>query len=398
MLRPSIVRPRLIGALSLAAALAGTLATVAACHLPGRSGAGGDVAIGVAFNPKRQGMDEIVRGATLAAETLSRDAAARAGGVRFVVRQAPQRLTSAVEVAQALRDDPSVVGIVGDAESGRTLDALPIVEDVEHGGARAIVAVSPTATSPALSGRSPWIFRVTPSDVAVSRATAAYLADSLGARRAAVVYRNDSYGRDWTAAFLGAFRARGGTVVQRDPYVAGVTEWEALAAYTHRTGADAILFPGSAEDAADFLRALRAEGVTVPFVGGDAVATLATRPEFAGARYATPYAADRAPHTPTSAAFIAAYRARWHDAPTARAALAYDAALVIGQAALAVGRDRQQVRSWIATLGTAHPPLAGATGTLAFDPAHDARDRSVTIATVAGAATAAAATTAEAGR
>ncbi len=358
---------------------------LAACHAPGRSSSG-DIAIGVAFNPQRAGMQEIVRGATLAAETLSRDEAARAAGVRLVVRQAPSQLTSAVEVAQALRDDPTVVGIVGEAESGRTLDALPVFEDVEHGGAHAIVAVSPTATTPALTGRSPWVFRVTPSDVAFSRATATFLADSLGARRAAVVYRNDSYGRDWTTAFLGAFRARGGAVVQRDPYVTGITEWKAIAAYTRRVGADAVLFPGSAEDAAEYLRALRAEGVTVPFIGGDAVAALAEHGEFAGVRYATPYAVDRAPRTPAAAAFVASYTARWHEPPTARAALAYDAALVIGHAALAHGRDRDAVRGWIATLGTEHPALSGATGPLAFDRAHDARDRTVAITTVAAAA------------
>src|SRR5207302_6800926 len=183
-------------------------------------------------------------------------------------------------------------------------------------------------TSTALSGRSAWVFRVTPTDAAVSQAAAAYLADSLGARRAAVVYRNDSYGRDWTTAFLTAFRARGGTVVERDPYVAGITEWPAIAAYTRQTNADVVLFPGSAEDAADYVRALRAAGATVPFVGGDAVSTLATRPEFAGVRFATPYDAAHAPRTPASSAFVAAYTARWHEAPTARAALAFDATLV----------------------------------------------------------------------
>src|SRR3954471_8971488 len=125
-------------ALAFVAAGASAVVATAACHVPGRgASAPDDVAIGVAFNPKRPGMDEIVRGATLAAESLTRNPAAHAAGLRFVVRQAPARLTSAVEVAQALRDDPAVLGIVGDAESGRTLDALPILEDVEHAGARA---------------------------------------------------------------------------------------------------------------------------------------------------------------------------------------------------------------------------------------------------------------------
>jgi branched-chain amino acid transport system substrate-binding protein len=359
---------------------------LAACRFPGHSGAGGtgDAVIGLAFNPQRQGMDEITRGAAVAVDMLSRDSAARSAGLRFVTRQPPHDVTSAVQVAQLLRDDAAVVGIVGDAESGRTLDAIPVLEDLDHAGAHAVVAVSPTATSTALSGRSAWVFRVTPTDAAVSQAAAAYLADSLHARRAAVVYRNDSYGRDWTSAFLAAFRGRGGAVVQRDPYVAGVTEWEALARYTRQSGADAVLFPGSAEDAAAYLRALRAAGVRIPFVGGDAVAPLGRQPEFAGDRYATPYDVEHSPRTPQSTAFVAAYTARWHEPPTARAALAFDAAMVIGQATLAVGRDRSRVRAWIAGIGAEHPALAGATGPIAFDRQHDARDRSVAIVSIPG--------------
>jgi branched-chain amino acid transport system substrate-binding protein len=371
---------------TLLAALAAVsvLPTLVACRALARRGPeDGDVVIGVAFNPERAGMNEIARGAVLAAEALSRDSAARAAGLHFVTHLPPGRMTSAVQIAQHWRDDPTVVGIVGDAESGRTLDAIPVLEDLEHRGARALVAVSPTATSTALSGRSSWVFRVTPSDAAVSQAAAAFLADSLGARRAAVVYRNDSYGRDWTTAFLSAFRARGGTTVQRDPYVAGITEWAALAAYTRQSGADAVLFPGSAEDAAEYVRALRTAGVTVPVVGGDAVATLAGHGEFAGVRFATPYDAEHAPRTAASAAFVAAYTARWHEAPSARAALAYDAATVIGRAVIAVGRDRTRVRDWVAGVGTAVPAIPGAAGPIAFDAKHDARDRSVTIVTVA---------------
>jgi branched-chain amino acid transport system substrate-binding protein len=372
----------------LATLLATSLAPLAGCSLPGHApgGATGEVVIGVAYNPQRPGMHEIARGTELAAEMLTRDSAARAAGLRFVTRQPPREITGAVAIAQRLRDDPSVVGIVGDAESGRTLDEIPVLEDLDHDGAHAVVAVSPTATSTALSGRSAWVFRVTPNDAAVSQAAAVYLADSIRARRAAVIYRNDSYGRDWTTAFIAAFRARGGAVVQRDPYVAGITEWDAIAAYTRRSGADAVLFPGSAEDAADYLRALRrVGGADVPFVGGDAVAPIAAQPEFAGARFATPYDASRAPQGRASQAFVAAYTARYREAPTARAALAYDATVVIGRAVLEVGRDRQRIRSWIAGLGGAHPALSGATGTLAFDARHDARDRSVSIVTVGSA-------------
>lgn len=357
---------------------------------PVRAPATDEVAIGVLV-PNRPGMAAVAQGAQLALDVLRTDPHARAAGVRFSLRVTPPSVASAVAAAERLRDDPAVLGIVGDAESGRTLDALPIVEDAAGGGARAVVAVTPTATSPALAGRSPWLFRLSPSDDVASRHVAGYVRDSLGSRRAAVVYRADSYGRDWAAAFVRAYSTGGGVVVARDPYLHGVTEWPAYARALAAARPDVVLFPGAASDAADFLRALRAAGVRVPLVGGDAVAPLADSAEFAGTRYAATFTADRAsaPGAPAAArAFVARYQARFGERPGVRAALGYEATLLLGQAALAVDRAapdrRRRVRDHLAALGRSAPAAAGLVGPIAFDTAHGVAARGVIVATVPG--------------
>lgn len=351
-----------------------------------------DVAIGVALNPDRPGMIAVERGVALATQTLAAEPAVSARGIRFVVRGTPHGISGAVAAAERLRDDPAVIGIVGDAESGRTLDALPVIEDAANGGARAVAAVTPTATSAALAGRSAWLFRLSPDDESASRAVAAYVADSLGARRAAVVYRNDSYGRDWATAFARAFERRGGTLVTRDPYLAGVTDWPVYARYLASRRPDVLLFPGSADDAASLLRALRAAGDHTPMLGGDAVAPLADSAEFAGARYAVPFtaaAATRPGASPEARAFVARYVARYGERPGVRAAMGYEAALLLGRAALAVDLAapdrRRQVRDWLAALGHATPAVRGVAGPIAFDARHGVVGRGVTIATVAAA-------------
>jgi branched-chain amino acid transport system substrate-binding protein len=380
----------------LAAAL---LLGVSGCRGSGASsaaagGAADTVAIGVALNPERPGMEAIHHGVDLAVAALNADTAVRARGIVFAVRRTPRGLTSAVRAAERLRDDPRVAGIVGDAESGRTLDALPVYEDVDGAGARAVVAVSPTATSAALAGRSPWLFRVSPNDETASRAVAAFAADSLVATRPAVVYRNDSYGRDWSATFARAYRARGRETVARDPYVAGVTEWESYAEYLATLQPDLVLFPGGAEDAGPFLRALRHHQLNIPVLGGDATAPMADSAEFAGLHYAGAFVADRAT-SPAARAFVSAYRARFGTPPGVRAAMAYEAAMLVGHAAAAVGpeapRRRQAVRDWIAGLGHGAAPLPGVAGPLAFDGKGDGVGRSVVVAQVKAAATAPAA-------
>jgi branched-chain amino acid transport system substrate-binding protein len=327
-------------------------------------------------------MESIYQGVELAVAQLN---AQRGDRPPLTLRRTPTEMTSAVQVAALLRDDPAVVGVVGHPESGTTQEALPIYEDANGAGRRAVAVVTPTATSPALSGRSRWLFRICPTDASASEAVARFVVDSLHARRAAIVYRNDSYGRDWTRSFAAAYRAAGGTVVQRDPYVSGGTEWAAYAAYMAQQGAEVLLFPGSVEDAEHAIRAVRATGREIPFIGGDAASGLEEHAaEFAGARY-TAFFDARLARTPEARAFVAAFEQRFGHAPDQRAALAYDAAMLIGRAALDVGHDRRRVRDALAAIDSAHA-VEGAAGRIAFDANQDATGKSVVVATVGGAA------------
>lgn len=372
---PGRRRPRRVAHL---VALACAIVSGAACH---RGASGSRVVIGVAVNPTGTQVASISRGVQIAIDVLN---VARHGrGAPFAMLLPPKQLTTAVQLATFLRDAPDVVGVVGHTDSGGTLDASSVYADDEDDGARAVVAVSPTATSPALSGRSPWLFRVCPSDVAASRAAARYVHDSLGARRAAIIYRNDSYGRDWARAFAAEYHAEGGAVVERDPYLSALGGWDAYAGYIRQLGADVVLFPGNAEDAALLVDALRAEGSRVPVLGGDAVSGLeAEGSRYAGVHFTAFFDARRAA-TPAARAFIAAYVQKYGELPDQRAALAYDAAMVIGRAVLAVGPDRVRVRDWLAQVGTTQRPIEGATGAIAFDAKHDVVNKPVVIGTVA---------------
>lgn len=369
--------------------LAGTLAVATLLAACGGGSATADagptpsdtVAIGVALDPARPGMASIYQGVELAIATLN---AERGDAPVLVMRRAPEEMSSAVAIAAELQRDPAVIAVVGHPESGTSLEALPVYEDVIHEGRHAVAVVSPTATSPQLSGRSPWFFRVCPTDATASEAVARYVVDSLGLHRASVIYRNDSYGRDWTRSFATAFTQAGGTVLQQDPYIQDVTEWEAYAALLHQLGSEVLLFPGSVEDAVPAIRALRAAGAgDVAFVGGDAVSGLEEEGiEFAGARY-TAFFDARQPSGPAASSFIAAFRRAHGQLPDQRAALAYDAAMLIGLAVREAGPDRARVRDALAEVGRSRPAFDGAAGRIAFDENRDVVDKPVVVTTVA---------------
>jgi branched-chain amino acid transport system substrate-binding protein len=347
-----------------------------------RSGVGNEIGIAVALNPQRTGMQSVYNGVQLAVSELNKQYGGQLGAARLVMVKGAPDVTDPVKIADTFREDRRVVGVVGHPESGTTLAAIDEYADTKNDGRNGVVAISPTGTSPALSGANRWLFRVCPSDVQSSRAVARYLLDSLKARRASVIYRNDSYGKDWAKSFGEAYRAGNGVVVQRDPYLQGATAWDAYAGYIKLLKPDVLLFPGSQEDALLALRALRAAGVSTPLIGGDATSGLeANAEEFPGVRY-TAFFLPRHATSTEARAFVAAYTAAFKEAPDQRAALAYDAAMLIGRGAVEVGADRAKIRDYVESIGRQRPPMAGAAGPIAFDVNHDPVNKSVVIARV----------------
>ena len=354
------------------------LAAVLGSACSGASERGGTIHIGIAADLKRANMQTVFRGMELAIDQLN----AEANGKRFEVIKPPAAATGAVEIAVSLRDDPRVVAAVGPADSRSSRESAPIFADEDGGGARALAGVSPTSTSVSLSGISPWLFRVCPSDAASSRAAARFVLDSLGYQRATIMYRNDSYGRGWSSAFAQAYSAAGGTVLERNPHIADMNEWRAYAGVIRLTRPDIVLFPGSPADLAGLVRSMRAVGAHTPVLGGDALSELeAQATEFAGVRYVAFFQASRA-QSAEAKAFVAAFTTKYGVPPEQRSALAYDATMLIARAALAVGPDRERVRDYLATVGGSRPAMTGVTGRIAFDDQHDVVDKPVVIATV----------------
>lgn len=369
-----------------AALAALALALLASCS----QGAGTEEQVAIGLASPMQPAGTVQRPALLAVRQGSELAISHLNEARprdvppFVLRTVSPELTSPVEIATTLRNDASVVGVVGHTDSGASLETAAIYEDAERHGERAVVAVSPTSTSERLSGRSKWFFRVCPNDLAASREAARFALDSLGATRATIIYRNDAYGRGWTRAFSEAYAAGGGKVLHRGPHLPNMTDWEAYTGLVRAQQPELVLFPGSPADAATFIRAVRRTGASPAVIGGDAVSELqAQSAEFAGVYY-TAFFLPARPPTAEGRAFVQAFERRFRTLPDQRAALAYDATMLIGRAVLAVGPDRAKVQQYLTTVGRSTPAMNGVTGTIAFDDKHDVVNKQIAIARVGG--------------
>ncbi len=368
-------RPATLRTLSLSIRVAGCLLSIVpqltGCAASGASAASDadSLYIAVAAN-RRAATDEYFDGAQLAIEHLN--ARRPAGGRPLALLAPPDTLGGAVEMATYFRDHGSVVGVVGHTGSAQMREASPIYGDVQGGGRRALVAISPTATHPEVTRLSDWVFRVCPTDDDAARALARFAADSLSGRRAAIIYRNDLFGRGFTRIFAPAYEREGGTVLERNPYLLGITEYEAYAERIARRGADVVVIAGGAQDAVDMIRQMRRLGVSPRVIGTDDLsginADTAHAREFAGVRYTAFYLPGV---NPSAASFEVEYRARFGRPPEHRAALSYDAAMLIGLAVHNVGPERRKVRDRIARTGSGAPAHAGVTGEIRFNEVGD---------------------------
>lgn len=116
-------------------------------------------------------------------------------------------------IAQNFVDDPRIVAVVGHVNSGAMVSAAHVYDGN-------LAAVATTATSPALTGISEWAFRVITSDSA-NAITIAHFVNTLGRKRAAVLYENNAYGRGLAENFRKSFV---GEVIGVDPIGEGAQQ------------------------------------------------------------------------------------------------------------------------------------------------------------------------------
>jgi branched-chain amino acid transport system substrate-binding protein len=260
----------------------------------------------------------------------------------------------ASKIAQQFVDSPDIIAVVGHVNSGAMVAAAQVYDG-------RLAAVATTATSPALTGISRWVFRVISSD-STNGAGIARFASSLGRKRAAILYENNTYGRGLGDAFRRAFA---GQVISMDPIGEGKEQsFGAYVTYFKQTKPDVVFIAGTDVSGLAFLREARRQNLDADFMGGDGWSGLsADTVGSQGVYVGVPFTAE----DPRADAqrFVAAFTTRFGVRPDNNAALAYDATMLVYAAAIQSGGDRARIRDYLASL-TETTAYKGVTGTIRF--------------------------------
>ena len=360
-------------------AIAGVLAAgvlSAACR-----GSGDTVVIGLAGPFSEARGRSMMLAAQLAVQEINRSGVL--GGRQLALRLMDDSASSAraIVVADSLRSDDAVVAVIGHLTSAPTLAAAAVY----NGGRRPVVEISPSASSPDLTGIGPYTFRVCATDLAHGTALAAYAWDRLAVRRVAVIYQNDDYGRGILATFRAEFLRRGGTLEEQDPVLGAATDPAPYIDHILQAGtAQAVMVAADRPTAVAVLRLLRQRGQELPVLGGDALTGIQSEGPLAeGVLLTSNYLPERP--GAANAAFVRAYAAANNaERPDHRGAGAYDAVHLIADAVRTSGPTRRAIRDYLASVGNARAGYEGVTGRIEFDGLGDARNKSVVVGVVRG--------------
>jgi branched-chain amino acid transport system substrate-binding protein len=280
-------------------------------------------------------------------------------GLEVLYRDSGSDPTRAASAAEALFENGAVL-VIGGVTSAEAKVMIPVADRAGR------VLISPSASAPELTGRSPFFFRVYPSDELEGVKAADFLALVRGARTVLVLQEDNDYTRGLLPVFVGEFTSHGGRVtgsVRLDE-----TGWHAQVRQAiDRHAPDGVYVCGYGEAILAGVRLLRSLGYrgTICTTSAFSAAALLARAGSLAEGVFFPLAGlDAGSQREPTRSFVRSYLAAYNLMPDIYAAHGYDAAL----AALAAFKGvtaptgREVARRLHALSG-----VAGVTGAIAFD-------------------------------
>jgi branched-chain amino acid transport system substrate-binding protein len=280
--------------------------------------------------------------------------------VRAIHLDDESRVDAAAELARRLVTEERVDAILGESSTAATLAIAPIAERAE------IPLVSPSATEPGVTEQGAHVFRACFVDPAQAEAMAKFAASSLGLKRIAVLRDLGSdYSLSLANAFKEAWRRQGGQIAGDEGYQSEDSDDRGAIAKVAEEKPDAIYLPGYAEAIARIAGELRSQETGPRLLGADGFDSEALIRSSSAALEGTHFTSHFSPDAPEPdvVRFVAGYRREFNEAPDASAALGYDAARLILDAA---GRARAERRDLTAALASTRG-FRGVTGEITFD-------------------------------
>jgi branched-chain amino acid transport system substrate-binding protein len=251
-----------------------------------------------------------------------------------------------------------VAYILGSSTSGATKSMTALAQQLK------VVLISPSATALDVTDAGDYIFRACFIDPFQGIVGADFAYETLGSRKAAVLYdAGADYNTGLADEFKKEFAKVGGVVAADEAYQTGDVDFSAQVTRIKSQNPDVVYLPNYYNDVALQAKQLRAQGVTCALLGGDGWDGLIDNAgdEALKGFWSAGFASDTT--DPKGQAFVKAFEARFKRPASQFSALGYDAMMLVIDGIKAAGTfDTAKVKDAMAKLNGSY-----ITGNIRFD-------------------------------
>ena len=280
--------------------------------------------------------------------------------ISLIVEDSKANPTEGVNAINKLININKVKIVLGDLTSGVTLAIAPIAERHK------VVVLAPGASNPKVRNAGDYIFRNWASDNFDGEVMAKYLANKPDKRKAAVIYVNNEYGTELANAFEETFIKNGGSIVLKEKYDQGATDFRSVLAKMKAVNFDCVYLPGQPRENGLMIRQLKEMAINTTVTANLSVES----PDFyaiageggKGIIFSTP-AFDSDTNKKDIKIFVEQYESKFKMKPDAVAGHGYDAANIMIQAIKMAGYDVNEVKDELYKINN----FPGVTGITTFD-------------------------------
>lgn len=280
--------------------------------------------------------------------------------ISLIVEDSKANPTEGVNAINKLININKVKIVLGDLTSGVTLAIAPIAERHK------VVVLAPGASNPKVRNAGDYIFRNWASDNFDGEVMAKYLANKPDKRKAAVIYVNNEYGTELANAFEETFIKNGGSIVLKEKYDQGATDFRSVLAKMKAANFDCVYLPGQPRENGLMIRQLKEMAINTTVTANLSVES----PDFyaiageggKGIIFSTP-AFDSDTNKKDIKIFVEQYESKFKMKPDAVAGHGYDAANIMIQAIKMAGYDVNEVKDELYKINN----FPGVTGITTFD-------------------------------
>ncbi len=307
------------------------------------------------------------RGVEMAVAEVNQAGGINGRQVELIVDDEKDSPAASVNAVQKLINVDKVIALVGPMTSGGMMASAKVADEAK------VVQISPTATTPKLSGFGAYIFRGCSRIDTQAKVLTDYVAKNWKPKTVGIFFSNEPYGKGCAELFTQFFEKHGIKVVATESFMRGSRDFKAQLTKIKAANPDILFIPGYTPETAPAAAQARQLGMNQKILGvyGDMdpvyiqLAGKAAEGHVIGGEYDENY------NTPKNQAFKKNYEAlvKKNNDPynIMFAALSYDATSLVLAGMKQNGPTSDGVKKFLDTV----KDFDGVTGKLSFDDKHD---------------------------